>query len=48
VRVIGTTSSVIRFSATLDCAWTRIASGLLILALLVMQRAITLGRDRRA
>jgi hypothetical protein len=33
---------------TLNSGWTRIASGLLILAFIVMQRVITLGRDRRA
>ena len=48
VLVIGTISSIIRFSGTLNSGWTRIASGLLILAFIVMQRVITLGRDRRA
>jgi simple sugar transport system permease protein len=47
VLVIGTISSIIRFSGTLNSGWTRIASGLLILAFIVMQRVITLGRDRR-
>ena len=48
VLVIGTISSIIRFSGTLNSGWTRIASGLLILGFIVMQRVITLGRDRRA
>jgi galactofuranose transport system permease protein len=48
VLVIGTISSIIRFSGTLNSGWTRIASGLLVLAFIVMQRVITLGRDRRA
>jgi galactofuranose transport system permease protein len=48
VLVIGTISSIIRFSGTLNSGWTRIASGLLVLGFIVMQRVITLGRDRRA
>jgi simple sugar transport system permease protein len=48
VLVIGTISSIIRFSGTLNSGWTRIASGLLLLAFIVMQRVITLGRARRA
>jgi simple sugar transport system permease protein len=48
VLVIGTISSIIRFSGTLNSGWTRIASGLLVLAFIVMQRVITLGRDARA
>jgi galactofuranose transport system permease protein len=48
VLVVGTISSIIRFSGTLNSAWMRIASGLLILGFIVMQRVITLGRDRRA
>jgi simple sugar transport system permease protein len=47
VLVIGTISSIIRFSGTLNSGWTRIASGLLVLGFIVMQRVITLGRDRR-
>ena len=43
VLVIGTISSIIRFSGTLNSGWTRIASGLLILGFIVMQRVITLG-----
>jgi hypothetical protein len=46
--VIGTISSIIRFSGTLNSGWTRIARGLLILAFIVMQRVITLGRNHRA
>lgn len=48
VLVIGAISSIIRFSGTLDSGWTRISSGILVLAFIVMQRLITLGRDRRA
>ena len=48
VLVIGTISSIIRFSGTLNSGWTRISSGLLVLGFIVMQRVITLGRDRRA
>ena len=48
VLVIGTISSIIRFSGTLNSGWTRIASGLLVLGFIVMQRLITLGRDSRA
>ena len=48
VLVIGTISSIIRFSGNLNSGWTRISSGLLVLAFIVMQRVITLGRDRRA
>jgi simple sugar transport system permease protein len=48
VLVIGTISSIIRFSGTLNSGWTRIASGSLLLAFIVMQRVITLGRARRA
>ena len=44
VLVIGTISSIIRFSGTLNSGWTRIASGLLVLGFIVMQRVITLGR----
>jgi hypothetical protein len=46
--MIGTISSIIRFSGTLNSGWNRIASGLRILAFIVMQRVIALGRDRRA
>ena len=48
VLVIGTISSTIRFSGELNSGWTRISSGLLVLGFIVMQRLITLGRDRRA
>ncbi len=47
VLVIGTISSIIRFSGTLNSGWTRISSGVLVLAFIVMQRLITLGRVRR-
>lgn len=48
VLILGTISSMIRFNGTLNSGWTRIATGLLVLVFIVMQRIITLGRDRRA
>lgn len=44
VLVLGTISSIIKFNGTLNSGWTRIASGLLLLFFIVMQRVITLGR----
>ena len=48
VLVIGAISSIIKFNGTLNSGWTRIAGGLLVLGFIVMQRFITLGRNRRA
>jgi simple sugar transport system permease protein len=47
VLVLGTISSIIKFNGTLNSGWTRIAGGVLVLVFIVMQRLITLGRDRR-
>ena len=47
VLVLGTISSIIKFNGTLNSGWTRIAGGALVLIFIVMQRLITLGRDRR-
>jgi ribose/xylose/arabinose/galactoside ABC-type transport system permease subunit len=47
VLVLGTISSIIKFNGTLNSGWTRIAGGALVLVFIVMQRLITLGRDRR-
>jgi ribose/xylose/arabinose/galactoside ABC-type transport system permease subunit len=44
VLVLGTISSIIKFNGTLNSGWTRIATGLLVLFFIVMQRVITLGR----
>ena len=48
VLVLGTISSLIKFNGTLNSGWTRIASGLLVLMFIVMQRVLTLGRTVRA
>jgi simple sugar transport system permease protein len=44
VLVLGTISSLVKFNGTLNSGWTRIATGLLVLMFIVMQRILTLGR----
>jgi galactofuranose transport system permease protein len=44
VLVLGTISSLVKFNGTLNSGWTRIATGLLVLMFIVMQRLLTLGR----
>jgi galactofuranose transport system permease protein len=46
VLVLGTISSLVKFNGTLNSGWTRIATGLLVLMFIVMQRVLTLGRRR--
>jgi simple sugar transport system permease protein len=44
VLVLGTISTLVKFNGTLNSGWTRIATGLLVLMFIVMQRILTLGR----
>jgi ribose/xylose/arabinose/galactoside ABC-type transport system permease subunit len=44
VLVLGTISSLVKFNGTLNSGWTRIATGVLVLMFIVMQRILTLGR----
>jgi galactofuranose transport system permease protein len=44
VLVLGTISTLVKFNGTLNSGWTRIATGLLVLMFIVLQRVLVLGR----
>jgi simple sugar transport system permease protein len=48
VLVLGTISTLVKFNGTLNSGWTRIATGLLVLMFIVLQRVLVLGRRHEA
>ena len=48
VLVLGTISTLVKFNGTLNSGWTRIASGLLVLMFIVLQRVLVLGRHHES
>jgi simple sugar transport system permease protein len=48
VLVLGTISTLVKFNGTLNSGWTRIATGLLVLMFIVLQRVLVLGRHHES